>query len=273
MSEKITSYKGFNSALQCRDFQFEVGKTYEHEGEVEACRSGFHACQYPLDVFSYYPPAGSRFAVVEQCGDLSKDGEDSKTASRSIKLNFEIGIPGLVKAAIEYTFSRALPINPDSAASATGDQGAASATGTRGAASATGDQGAASATGYQGAASATGYRGAASATGDQGAASATGYQGAASATGYQGAASATGDQGAASATGYQGAASATGTRGVALSGWDGKAKAGTGGAIVLVWRDDDRNVAFIRSSKVGENGIEPDVWYTLDESGEFVEAE
>ncbi len=289
--ESIISYKGFDANWQCRGYQFEPGGTYTHEGEVEACKGGFHACEYPLDVFDYYPPAGSHFAVVKQSGDLSRHSDDSKVASRTISISAKIDIAGLVKAAIEYTSSRCNPVDPESPASATGDRGAASATGYRGAASATGDQGAASATGYRGAASATGYQGAASATGDQGAASATGdqgaasatgdrgaasatgYQGAASATGYQGAASATGDQGAASATGYQGAASATGKASIAAAtGWNGRAKGAEGCAIVLVFRDDDGNIVHVRASKVGDNGIKPCVWYELDADGEFFES-
>jgi hypothetical protein len=176
----ITSYKGFDKDFCCRGFRFVVGETYTHDGEVKACASGFHACEHPLDVFGYYPPAGSRFALVEQSGDVARESvaDDTKAASRTITIKAEIGIPGLVSAAIEYVTSRCLPIDPESPASATGYQGAASATGHRGAASATGDQGAASATGHRGAASATGHRGAASATGYQGAASATGYRGA-----------------------------------------------------------------------------------------------
>jgi len=167
----IVTYKGFDKNLQCRGFQYEVGKEYEHDGEAKACNSGFHACEYPLDVFGYYEPAGSRFAVVEQSGQLSRHDDDSKVASTKIKVTAEIGIPGIVRAAIEYTMARAKPVKgsvtrKDNAASAaTGYRGAASATGNWGAASATGDGGAASATGYRGAASATGYRGAARATG------------------------------------------------------------------------------------------------------------
>jgi len=152
----IVTYKGFDKNLQCRGFQYEVGKEYEHDGEAKACNSGFHACEYPLDVFGYYEPAGSRFAVVEQSGQLSRHDDDSKVASTKIKVTAEIGIPGIVRAAIEYTMARAKPVKgsvtrKDNAASAaTGYRGAASATGNWGAASATGDRGAAISSGYRG---------------------------------------------------------------------------------------------------------------------------
>ena len=137
----ITAYKGFDKDLKCRGFQFEVGQTYTHEGDVEACAGGFHACEYPLNVFAYYSPASSRFALAEQSGDLSRHSDDTKVASRTITIKAELDLPGLIRAAIEYTFKQAKPVDPESPASATGDQGAASATG---------DQGAAIAVGYQG---------------------------------------------------------------------------------------------------------------------------
>ncbi|EPG7619581.1 TPA: DUF7666 domain-containing protein, partial [Acinetobacter baumannii] len=138
--ETITSYKGFDKNLQCRGFQYEIGKTFEHKGKVEACGSGFHACEYPLDVFGYYAPGElNRFAVVEQSGDLSRDSSDTKVASKSITIKAEVDIPFLVKAAIEYTTSRCEPIKKESHAFADQDRGQAVATGDKSASSATGN--------------------------------------------------------------------------------------------------------------------------------------
>lgn len=81
----MKAYKGFDKDLKCRGFQYEIGKEYE-EKEAEACEKGFHACENPLEVFRYYPPCdGNRYCEVEQDGELSKHGGDSKVASTKIK--------------------------------------------------------------------------------------------------------------------------------------------------------------------------------------------
>ena len=225
-------YKGTDKDMRCKGLQYELGKAVTVDGEIKLCERGLHACEMPLDVLNYYPPATGRYFEAELEGVTAEKRNGTKRVGNKLELKAELSIAGLVKAQIEYVKERATPEDTEhatgdhGAASATGDWGAASATGNWGAASATGIQGAASATGDHGAASSTGYRGAASATGDQsaasatgdwGAASATGVCSAASATGIQGAASATGDWGAASATGIQGAASATGDHGAASS--------------------------------------------------------
>ena len=173
----MKAYKGFDKDLKCRGFQYEIGKEYE-EPEASVCNRGFHACEEPIDVLKYYEPGkGSRYCEVEQDGQLSRSDEDSKIASTKLKVVGEIGIPGIVKAQIEYVKSRctnehnAEPGKPATA----GNYGAATA-GYRGAATA-GESGAATA-GKYGAATAGNY-GAATA-GESGAAAA-GYRGAATA--------------------------------------------------------------------------------------------
>ena len=274
---KIEAIKGFDANLQCRNFQFEIGKTYTQDGEIILCENGFHAIEgRPLDVFNYYAAAGSRFAIVECSGDIARGPPpESKIASATITIKAELHLYELIQRTVEWVTARAKPENGASAtrdrgaASAAGDYGAASATGYRGAASATGYGGAASATGHRGAASATGDYGAASAIGHRGAASATGYHGVASATGYPGAASAPGDQGAASATGDQGAASATGASSIAMaSGIRGSVSGEKGCALFLVNRNPETGVIHHAwAGIVGRNGIKPNTFYTLDDKG------
>ena len=292
-------YKATDKGMKCRGFQYELGKTAEVEGDIELCKKGLHACEMPLDVLGYYAPGdGSRYfeADLEDVSD-EKRSDDTKRVGKKLTLSAEIGIPGLVKAQVEYVkaqcdFDNAInkadaenknhatgdsgaasATGVSGAASATGVRGAASATGDSGAASATGDSGAASATGDSGAASATGWRGAASATGWRGAASATGWSGAASATGWGGVASATGERGAASATGNNGAASATGKYCVAMTtGLFGRVMGDIGNAIVCVERRNNGEIAAILAGIVDGETLKPGVWYTVKD-GQWLEVQ
>lgn len=100
MEDKIISYKGMDSKMQCRGMQYEVGKEFSVDGDIECCGNGLHACERPLDVFGYYAPGtGARYFRVEQSGEMARDASDSKVASRKMRVDAEIGIPGLVKAA------------------------------------------------------------------------------------------------------------------------------------------------------------------------------
>ena len=274
-------YKATDKDMKCRGFQYELGKTAEVEGDIKLCEKGLHACKMPLDVLCYYAPGdGSRYfeAELEDVSD-EKRSDDTKRVGKKLTLSAEIGIPGLVKAQVEYVkaqcdFDNAInKADAENKNHATGWRGAASATGWRGAASATGWSGAASATGERGAASATGESGAASATGERGAASATGESGAASATGWSGAASATGWRGAASATGESGAASATGKHCVAMTtGFVGRVMGDIGNAIVCVERRDNGEIASILAGIVDGETLKPGVWYTV-KNGQWVEVQ
>ncbi|WP_073665541.1 DUF7666 domain-containing protein [Pseudomonas aeruginosa] len=249
--EVVTAYKGFKQDLTCRGYQFEIGGTYKHEGEVEACASGFHSCEYPLDVFGYYAPSESRFAIVKASGHLSRHNDDSKIASATLVVEAEISMPTMISRAIDWVMSK---VDKSVEQTVVGET--------------------ASNTGYQSAASNTGDYSAASNTGNCSAASNTGDYSAASNTGNYSAASNTGNRSAASNTGYQSAAEVSGKESVAASlGIEGRARASAGSAIVLCHRDDEGRLIHIRASKVGENGVEPDTWYQLSADGEFVEFE
>ena len=107
MSKTIKSYKGMDKDMRCKGFKYEVGKTYETE-DAKACQCGFHACEAPLDVLRYYPLRdGNRYFEVEQSGELSRNGEDSKVASTKLTVGSEIGIPDLLKAHVEWVRNRA----------------------------------------------------------------------------------------------------------------------------------------------------------------------
>ncbi|ECG9566495.1 hypothetical protein FO215_12305 [Salmonella enterica] len=246
MTKEIVTFKGFNKDLTCRDFQFAIGETFHHDGKVEACGSGFHACECPFDVFSYYPPAESRYAETISFGVIDREEEgDTKIASASITIKAELTLPQFIQRGIEWIWSKIDKSLEQQIM--TGDWSAATNTGNRSAATNTGDRSAATNTGNRSAATNTGNRSAATNTGNRSAATNTG------------------DWSAAEVSGSQSVAASLGI--------EGKARASEGGAIVLCYRDEDGELIHIRASKVGENGIMPDIWYQLNEDGEFVECE
>ncbi|MGE4857955.1 hypothetical protein AB8954_22230 [Yersinia enterocolitica] len=206
--ETVITFKGFDQKLQCRGYQFEIGKTFTHEGKVEACGSGFHACEAPFDVFGYYSPASSRYAVTESFGTIDREEDgDTKIASASITITEELTLPQFIQRGIDWIWSKVDKSLEQQIM-----------------------------------------------------------------TGYRSAATNTGNRSAATNTGDLSAAEVSGSQSVAASfGEDGKAKASENGAIVLCYRNDDGEIIHIRASKVGENGIKPDVWYSLNENGEFEE--
>ena len=233
----IKGFKGTDKNGQCRGYQYESGKEYETE-EAVCCRSGFHFCEEPFDVFGYYPPSDSRYFEVEGNGETDKDNEDSKISCSKIAIGAEIGLSGIINAGVSITVKRAKENTKVE-----------------------------SNTGYQSAATNTGY---------YSAATNTGYQSAATNTGNYSAATNTGDYSAATNTGYHGAASVEGKDSVAIAtGYESKAKGALGCAIVVVERDEWNGETYpliaIKSAIVDGKTMKADTFYTVI-NGEFVEA-
>ena len=196
-AEAVIAVKGFDQTWSCRGYQYELGKTFTHEGKVEACSTGFHSVEYPLDVFTYYPPASSRFAIVEASGELSRHGDDTKIASATITLKAELHLPELIQRAVDWVMARVT---------------------------------------------------------------------------YAEGSHNTVDKMVVTNSGVRGASTNTGLHGVAADfGWKGKARSSEGGAIACVYRNDEGELLRIRASKVGDNGVKADTWYSLDATGEFIE--
>ena len=229
-------YKGFDKDLKCRGYQYEIGREYE-EREAEICEKGFHACEYPLDVFGYYDPASSRYCEVDLDAN-NQTHDDSKRVGKHIKIGAEIGIPGIVKASVEYIKNQVGWGN--SKESNTGDYSAATNTGDRSAATNTGDCSAATNTGYRSAAANTGNYSAAANTGDCSAAEVSGKESIAMAMGC-----------------------------------GSKAKGALGCFLVLAeWSEvnGEYHIVDVKAVKVDGTNIKEDTYYTLVD-GLFVEAD
>ena len=100
--KKIIAYKGFDKNLKCREFQYEVGKEYEMDGDIKCCERGFHACESPLEVFDHYDMLNSRFAEVEQSGEIDKEEDTTKVCSSKIKIKAELNFADIVKLGVEW---------------------------------------------------------------------------------------------------------------------------------------------------------------------------
>ena len=104
----MKSYKGFDKNLRCRGFQYEIGKEYE-EKDIEICSRGFHACENPLDVFSYYDMIDSRFCEVEQSGKIQKKDDNTKVCSSRIKIKAELKLADMINLGVEWLKEKTNP--------------------------------------------------------------------------------------------------------------------------------------------------------------------
>ena len=84
----VKGFKGFNQDLTCRDFQYEIDKTYEYNGEIELCSSGFHFCRKLQDVHQFYDLKISRICEIEADGKI--DNDDIKSVCSRIRIVREL---------------------------------------------------------------------------------------------------------------------------------------------------------------------------------------
>jgi hypothetical protein len=229
--EPLIAYKGFDKNLQCRGYQFEVGKTFTHTGKVQACSGGFHSCENPLDVLDYYP-LDSRFAVVKASGRIDREG--NKLASASIEIQAELKLPEFIGAAVNYIKAACnFESKPVDCASGDSSQLAAS--------------------------------------GDYSKLAASGYSSKLAASGYSSQLAASGDYSKLAASGDYSQLAASGKSSIAMAASHScRAKAGELGCIVLSrWVESEKRYR-VSVGYVGEN-IKADTWYEVNATGEFVE--
>jgi hypothetical protein len=231
--ETVTAYKAFNADWTCNGFTYEVGQTYRHEGEIEMCGAGFHACEHPFDCWSYYPPTG-KLAEVVLSGQTERDSGDTKICTAEITIKAELSLPEFIQRGVDYILSR---VDWD---------------------------GAATNTGHLSAATNTGPQSAATNTGNRSAATNTGHLSAATNTGHWSAATNTGNRSAATNTGHWSAATVEDKDSVAMaSGYEGRVSGAVGCALFLVERNDDFEIIAAWAGIVGRDGIEPGTFYTM----------
>ena len=282
----MKAYKGFNKDLTCRNFQYAEGQTYETD-RVELCRAGFHACEAPLEVFQYYKPGTSRYHIVDLDGVSDEcDGESSKVVAKKITIGAEIGIPGLVKAHIEWTRNKAekdgvATSGNGSSAATSGYRSSAATSGYRSSAATSGDWSSAAtsgdwssaATSGNGSSVATsGYRSSAATSGNGSSAATSGDWSSAATSGYRSSAATSGNGSSAATSGEESSAAVQHPNGIALAcGKNSRARGVVGSYIILTeWSDDAKELLGARMARVDGEAVKADTWYTL-RGGEMVE--
>ena len=124
-------YKGFNKNLQCdptgrKPFQYEIGGVYEEES-AEVCDHGFHACENPIDVLTYYPPGSNRYCEADLDGVVKRADDNTKVAGTKIQIGLEIGLKGIIQGALNFVMERTQ--NSQDTTSTTGNRAHAATTG------------------------------------------------------------------------------------------------------------------------------------------------
>ena len=238
----MKAYKGFNRDMTCRGLQFEEGKTYEHEGDVQLCESGFHACEDPMDCLRYYAPCESVYHEVDLDGVSDERQEDTKVVGKKIRIGARMSVKDIVNASIDYVFASCKDAKDGDYASGNGSRQAASGNESRQAAS-----------------------------GDWSRQAASGHESRQAASGNWSRQAASGDWSRQAASGCRSRQETTGKNCVMMSAGDGgKAKGKLGSWIVLTeWKNGVPNVVARRIDGVE---VKEDVWYKL-ENGVLVEAQ
>ena len=100
----VIGYKGFDSKLRGMGMQFEVGKTFEVDGDPKTVRNGMHFCTEPFGVFDYYPRrCGNRYCIVEALGQISTDNNlNTRASTNKMRIIEEISEDEMVRIQKEY---------------------------------------------------------------------------------------------------------------------------------------------------------------------------
>ena len=280
MNKPIKSYKAFDENMRCRGFQYEVGKEYDMNGDIQCCKRGFHACESPMEVWNYYDMLTSRFAEVEQSGKISTEADSTKICSSRIKIKAELKLADIINIGVEWLKDLTAPSKVKADGAELNDNGVRAAQiGSSGDSAKIGSSGDSAQIGSSGYAAQIGSSGYAAKIGSSGYAAKIGSSGDSAKIGSSGYAAKIGSSGYAAQIGSSGDAAKIDSTGedsvIMCAGRDSVAKAKVGSWITLAeWEWDDRKGRLapvcVKTERVDGIKIKPDTWYKLQD-GEFVE--
>ena len=262
MSEKvIKSYKAFDKNMQCRGFQYEIGKEYEMDGEIKCCNRGFHACKSPMEVWDHYDMLSSRFAEVEQSGKIDEEGNSTKVCSSHIKIKAELKLADIIKVGVEWLKDITSPTKVKTDIAKNDNGGYYAQIGS------SGDSAKIGSSGYYAQIGSSGYSAQIGSSGYSAQIGSSGYSAKIGSSGYSAQIGSSGDYAQIDSTGEDSV--------IMCAGKESKAKAKAGSWITLSeWKWNDKKNRYVpvcvKTEYVDGNNIKADTWYQL-QNGEFVE--
>ena len=268
----IKSYKGFDKDFKCKDFQYEVGKEYEIEGEIKCCERGFHACESPMEVFDYYDMFNSRFAEVEQSGQIDKedDNKSTKICSSRIKIKAELKLADIINIGIEWLkdITSSSKVKADTDLNDNGDDSAKiGSSGYSAQIGSSGDYAQIGSSGYSAKIGSSGYSAQIGSSGDYAQIGSSGYSAKIGSSGYSAKIGSSGDYAQINSTGEYSV--------IMCAGKKSAAKAKVGSWITLsewVYNEEKGRTIpkCVKTEYVDGTRIKADTWYKLID-GEFTE--
>ena len=242
----MRAYKGFavasDGTISCRGHQYVEGETYVHDGPVELCVAGYHACPMPLDTLRYYRPITSAYHEVEVGDDAQGDGD--KVVAGRIKIGARLSIADLVKAHVDLVQDR----TPRDRSVAAADKHESTAAADK----------------HNSPAATSGYKSTAATSGDDSTAATSGYKSTAATSGDWSTAATSGDESTAATSGDESIAVA--------GGHECRARGALGCWLVLAERDTTGHILGVQAVPVDGDTIRAGALYVL-RGGKVVEVE
>ena len=119
--DNLNGYKAFEPGMICKGKQYQENADYEEEGG-EICGKGMmHYCVNPFDVLNFYPLVNdsgnvSDFAAVKAL-EKPVEVDSGKFATRKLHIGVKLGLPGFIKACIDYLKEETIGKAPNSTVS------------------------------------------------------------------------------------------------------------------------------------------------------------
>ena len=263
MTKTIISYKGFNENMQCRGFQYEVGKEYEMDWDIKCCKRGFHACESPMEVWEYYDMLTSRFAKVEQSGKIDKEENSTKVCSSRIKIKAELKLADIIKLGVEWIKDVTSPYKVKATGELNDNSGYSAQIGSSGDSAKIGSSGDSAKIGS------SGYSAQIGSSGDSAKIGSSGDSAKIGSSGYSAQIGSSGDSAKIDSTGEDSV--------IMCAGNSSRAKAKVGSWITLAewkWSDEKKRdvPVCVKTEYVDGENIKADTWYQLKD-GKFVEVD